>query len=246
MINVVLLYIVGSTLLISLIALIGIISLSIKQKILERITLILVSLSAGALMGGAFFHLIPEAVEQTMNTDLFYYVMLGFLLFFFIEKIFHWRHCHKGRCDIHTFTYMNLIGDFIHNFVDGLVIAGSFLIDINLGITTSIAIALHEIPQEIGDYAVLIYGGFSKYRALILNFLIALSVIFGGLVGYFISTIISDMIIFLLPLTAGGFIYIASCDLIPEIRKTETLKASIGTFTFFILGLLIMWMLTLI
>ena len=141
---------------------------------------------------------------------------------------------------------MNLIGDFIHNFVDGLLIAGSFLIDINLGITTTLAVALHEIPQEIGDYAVLIYGGFSKQRALELNFLTALSAILGGLVGYFISTFISDITIFLLPLTAGGFIYIASCDLIPEIRKVETLKASIGTFSFFILGLLIMWGMTLI
>ena len=148
--------IIGSTLIIALIAFIGVIALAVKEALLNKILLILVSLSAGALMGGAFLHLIPEAVEETGSPEIISYVLVGFILFFVIEKVLHWRHCHKGKCDVHTFHYMNLIGDAVHNFIDGLIIAASFIVAVPLGITTSIAIAAHEIPQEIGDFGVLV------------------------------------------------------------------------------------------
>ena len=183
-------YILLSTTLITFIAFIGIFTLAINEKFLNKILIILVSLSAGALMGGAFLHLIPESVEESNGTDIFIIILIGFIIFFLIEKILHWRHCHNGKCDVHTFHYMNLIGDSIHNFIDGLIIAAGFVVSIPLGFTTTIAIIAHEIPQEIGDFGVLIYGGFEKKKAIILNFLVAFTIVIGGIVGYFISNII--------------------------------------------------------
>jgi zinc and cadmium transporter len=230
-----------STFFISLISFIGIFALALKEKFLEKVVLFLVSLSTGALMGGAFLHLLPESVELREGLDVFLFVLVGFVLFFLIEKILHWRHCHKGECEVHTFTYMNLIGDSIHNFIDGLIMATSFVVSIPLGMTTTMAIALHEIPQEIGDFGVLIYGGFSKRKALVLNFLVALTAVLGGLIGFFISNMVEDVKIFILPFAAGGFLYIAASDLIPEIRKEISLKKSMICFGIFILGIFIMY-----
>jgi zinc and cadmium transporter len=236
----VILLIVGATILISLISLVGILSLTIKEKLLDKIVIILVALSAGALMGSAFLHLMPESIERFNEKNVFTYVLLGFLLFFLLEKLIHWRHCHKGICKVHTFAYMNLIGDGIHNFIDGIIIAASFVVNINLGITTTLAVALHEIPQEIGDFGVLVYGGFKKLKAVLLNFIIGLTSILGGLSGYLLSSYVESSTILLLPFTAGGFIYIAASDLIPEIRKERDLKKSLTTFLMFLLGILIM------
>lgn len=240
------LWIMISTFIISLISFIGIFTLALKDKLLDKIVLLLVSLSAGALMGGAFLHLLPESVELSEGLDVFLFVLVGFALFFLIEKVLHWRHCHKGECQVHTFTYMNLIGDSIHNFIDGLIMATSFVISIPLGMTTTMAIALHEIPQEIGDFGVLIYGGFTKKKALVLNFLTALTAVFGGLIGFFISNMVENVKLFILPFAAGGFLYIAASDLIPEIRKETSLKKSMIYFGIFILGIFIMYAVTFI
>jgi zinc and cadmium transporter len=251
-----LLYIIITTFVIALIAFIGIFTLSLKDKVLNKILLFLVSLSAGALMGGALLHLLPESIEKAMHEigehgheghieipiEIFIFVLIGFVLFFLIEKVLHWRHCHKGKCDVHTFHYMNLIGDSVHNFIDGLIMAASFSISTTLGLTTSLAIAAHEIPQEIGDFGVLIYGGFEKKKAIILNFCVALTIVLGGIVGYFISRNIEQATIFLLPFAAGGFLYIAASDLIPEIRKEENTIKSMATIVVFIIGILIMWL----
>ncbi|RLJ00129.1 MAG: ZIP family metal transporter [Candidatus Aenigmatarchaeota archaeon] len=234
----VLLWIIIVTFLVSIISFIGILTLLIREKLLEKIILALVALSAGALMGGAFLHLIPEAVEEIKHANVFSFVLLGFILFFFVEKILHWRHCHKGKCPVHTFAYINLIGDGVHNFIDGVIIAAAFLMNTHLGIATSVSIALHEIPQELGDFGVLVYAGLKKIRALILNFLCAITAIFGGIFGYTIGY--SNYITLLLPFAAGGFIYIAASDLIPEIRKEKDIKKSLSTFAIFILGILIM------
>ena len=234
-------YIILATFIVSLISFVGIFTLTLKDKILNQILLILIGLSAGALMGGAFLHLLPEAVENSTGLDIFLLVIVGFILFFLIEKVLHWRHCHKGECDIHTFRYMNLIGDSIHNFIDGLIMAASFTVSIPLGITTTIAIATHEIPQEIGDFGVLIYGGFAKNKALLLNFLVALTAVLGGIVGYFISNRIENVVLYILPFAAGGFIYIAATDLVPEIRKELDMKKYMATLIVFICGIIIMW-----
>ena len=183
----VLAYIIIASFLISSGALIGIFSLAARKETLKKILLYLVSLSAGTLMGGAFLHLMPESLESLSATAVFSIVLLSFIIFYLIEKLLRWRHCHDEDCEDHTFGYMNLVGDGIHNFIDGLIIAATFLIDIRLGITTSIAIAFHEIPQEIGDFGVLIYAGFKRARALTLNFLIALIAMVGGIAGYFLS-----------------------------------------------------------
>jgi zinc and cadmium transporter len=235
-----LLYIIISGFIISLIALIGIFALSLRDKVLNQVLMVLVALSAGTLIGGAFFHLLPESIEEMQGVDIFPFVLLGYLMFFIVENFLHWHHCHKKMHDKHTFHYMNLIGDTIHNFIDGLIIAASFVVSIPLGLATSIAVAAHEIPQEIGDFGVLVYGGFTKKKALILNFIVALSVIIGGIVGFFVSQIAEEATMFLLPFAAGGFIYVAATDLIPEIRKETDIRKSIMVLEFFILGILLM------
>jgi len=237
-----LILIITSTFLISLASLIGVFTISIKEKILSKFFLSLISLSAGALMGGAFLHLLPEASEKLNNENMYFIVLFSFILFFLIEKVLHWRHCHKKNCDVHTFGYMNLFGDAVHNLIDGLVIASTFLIDIKLGVITSFAIALHEIPQEIGDFGVLLYSGFSRKKALYSNFLVALTSVLGGIIGYFLSFQIENMTSYLLPFAAGGFIYIAASDLMPEIRKEKSFKKSILSFGIFLIGILIMFL----
>lgn len=234
-----LLWILISTFLISLISLLGVVTLAFKEKYLDRIVMLLVALSAGALIGGAFLHLIPEALEEFGTSGIFVYSIVGFTVFFFVEKIFHWRHCHKGKCPEHTFAHMNLFGDAIHNIIDGIVIAASFLVSIPLGITTTMAIALHEIPQGIGNYGVLLYAKFHKWRALMLNFLVSLTVIIGGAIGYFVSDAAGMSTMFLIPFTAGSFVYIAASDLIPEIRKEQGLMKSMLNIAVFILGVVI-------
>jgi len=228
--------------LISLFSLIGMATLAIKEKVLRKILLMLVGLSAGGLIGGAFFHLLPEALDSDLDTTaVFAFTIIGFLLFFLLEKFLFWRHCHKGKCEIHTFTYLNLIGDGIHNFIDGLVIIAAFLVDIRLGLVTTLAIALHEIPQEIGDFGVLVYGGFSKIKALIYNFVAALTVVGGVALGYLVGKEIQLTVPFLLSFAAGGFIYIAATDLIPKIRLEKKLSKSLLSFGVFLLGILLMF-----
>jgi zinc and cadmium transporter len=207
-----------ATFFVSLISFVGVICLTLKENILNKILL-----------------------EKQSGLDVYLFVLVGFILFFLIEKVLHWRHCHKGECDVHTFQYMNLVGDSIHNFIDGLIMAASFVVSFPLGITTTIAIATHEIPQEIGDFGVLLYGGFSKKRAITLNFVVALTAVIGGVVGYFVSNSIENIVLFILPFAAGGFIYIAATDLVPEIRKELNMKKYMATLLVFICGILMMW-----
>lgn len=242
----VLVLILAATFLVSLGSLAGIFTLAFKSERLSRILLFLVSLSAGALMGSAFIHLLPEAAASFPPEQLFLIVLSSFVFFFFVEKLFHWRHCHEGQCDVHTFGYMNLFGDSVHNFVDGLVLAGAFLTDIRLGVVATIAVALHEIPQEIGDFGVLLYAGFRKRQALLINFLVAETVVLGGMVGYFLSFSLNNLVLYLLPFAAGGFIYIAASDLMPEIRKEAGLSKSLLSFLVFLGGIFLTYLIKLI
>lgn len=235
-------YILLATFSITLCVFIAIGLLYTKKELLSKILLFLISLSAGALMGGAFLHLIPEALEDIDPTIVGVIVLSAFLSFLLLEKFFHWRHCHDEKCDIHNIGRLNLVGDTIHNFIDGVVISASFLVDTNIGVATTLAIALHEIPQEIGDFGVLLYAGYDKTRALIFNYIVASTVIFGGLAGYFFNSFISGFLPYMLPFAAGGFIYIAASDLIPEIRKEENVKKSALSILIFVSGLLFMFL----
>jgi len=238
-----LIYIIISTVAIALLAFVGIFALSLNKERLDGILLYLVSFSAGALMGGAFLHLLPEVIEQGGNIELtMVFFLFGFILFFMLEKYLYWRHCHKGKCNIHAFSYLNLLGDAIHNFTDGLIIAVSFVVSPALGVSTSIAIASHEIPQELGDFAVLVYGGFKVKKALWLNFLAAITVVLGGVVGFYLVNYIENSLGFLMSVAAGGFAYIASADLLPEIRKIKKPIVSVGYLICFIFGLILLWL----
>ncbi len=237
-------YIIISTFLISLTAFAGTLTLFLKEKLLDKVLLILVAFSAGALMGGAFLHLIPEAIEKTESDqvfNLFLYLLFGFCTFFILENFIKWHHHHsREHPDIMPFSYLVLISDGIHNFIDGLIIASSFMVSFSVGVTTTLMVALHEIPQEIGDFGILIYGGFKKLKALFLNFLSASTVIFGGIAGFLLSQKIGKSIIYLLPFAAGSFIYIASSDLVPEIKQQTSVKKSVIYFFVFLLGITLM------
>ena len=211
-----------------------------KKDFLGRIVKFLVAFSAGTLIGGAFLHLMPEAAEELDTETLFGIFISAFAGFFLIEKLLFWRHCHKEDCPVHSFGYMNLVGDGIHNFIDGLVIAGAFLIDWQLGLATTLAIAAHEIPQEIGDFGVLVQAGFKYKSALLVNYLVALTVVLGGLAGYFFFSSLAAILPYVLPVAAGGFVYIAASDLIPEIRGERDVKKSAANYLIFILGILLM------
>ena len=236
-------YTLASVFVVSIISLVGILALSIKESLLKRILIIFVSFSAGALLGDAFIHLLPEIVEERgFELEISLYVLSGILMFFVLEKLIYWRHCHILTSDehVHTFTYMNLIGDGIHNFIDGMIIAGSYMVNISLGAATTIAVILHEVPQEMGDFGILVYGGFSKSRALFFNFICALTAILGAVIGYILAGITENVSLFLIAFTAGGFIYIAAADLLPELHKQKDVKRANIAFGAFILGLVFM------
>ena len=235
-------YALLSALIISFLSLIGILSLAISDKFLNKILILLVSLSAGSLMGGAFFHLIPETLTECRNfLSPSVYILTGFCVFFMLERILRWHHCHKIGCEIHPpLGHLNLVGDGVHNIIDGLVIIAAFTISPKLGIPVALSIAFHEIPQEIGDFGVLLYAGFKKSKALFYNFLTALSVILGVILGYFLLGRIESVNQFLLPFAAGSFIYIAASDLIPELHKEINLAKSLLIFLIFLIGLILM------
>ena len=236
-------WILGSTVLVSLFSLIGSISFVLNPKALQKMLLLFVALAAGGMLGGAFFHLIPEAYEEGFN-----YVGLGvisgFLMFFLIEKYLHWHHHGQGKgCKKdHSLAYMSLIGDAFHNFIDGMIIATAFFVDISFGIITSLIVIVHEIPQEIGDLGILLYCGFSKKKALFVNLLTGLTAVLGAFIAYIFASRIEFFSQILIPLAAGGFVYIAASDLIPEINKKS--EQSKKTILFFLIGLALMYGLT--
>ena len=182
-----LLYTILSTLLISLGSFAGVISLSVRREQLQKWLLSLVAISAGTMLGAAMFHLLPEAAEETESSQLFGLVTIAFVIFFIIEKVLHWRHCHDEECAEHSFGWMNLIGDSIHNFIDGLIIGAAYSVSPSLGIITTLAVMLHEIPQEIGDFGVLLHAGWPVKRALLANFLVATTSVLGGIIGFLLA-----------------------------------------------------------
>lgn len=209
------------------------------------------SFAAGTLLTVAFIDLLPHAVEayeelrgEHAVDGAALMVLIGFLLFFSIEKILLWYHCHEEKCDVHTSPTMVLLGDTLHNFLDGAAIAVSFLVDPAVGLATTVAIFIHEIPQEVADFSVLLSKGVPPRRAIIFNILSALASLAGALLAYFFSSQVSGALPALLAMTAGGFIYIAAADLIPEIHKERVRSKMIRQFCFFLLGFAIIFAFT--
>ena len=178
-------YIIISVIIVSAISLIGLITFLIKNRHLDKILLYMVSFSVGGLFGDVFIHLLPDVFRQSKTVLAGVFILSGIIFSFIMEKFIHWRHCHTpaSQHHEHNLAYMNLIGDAMHNLIDGLVIAGSYFISIPAGVATTIAVAFHEIPHEFGNFGVLVYGGFSKFKALLFNFLTALTSILGAVFG---------------------------------------------------------------
>ena len=246
-IGVVWIYALLSVFIISLISFVGVFTLGIKAQRLKKVLIYFVSFSAGALFGDVFIHLLPEVVEEHgFGLNIGIGVLVGIVLFFILEKFVHWQHCHvpEEKGHVHPFTYSILVGDALHNFIDGLIIGASYLVSFPAGVATTLAVLLHEIPQEIGDFGVLVHGGFSKGKAILLNFLSALTAVLGVIVALALSGTIESISLILVPIAAGGFIYIAGSDLIPELHKhSEKFGESLGHLIVFILGILVMGLL---
>jgi len=233
-----------SIFLVSFISFIGLLTFSLNEKTLRKVLLYFVSFSVGGLLGDAFIHLLPESIKLNNDFFLAFYILSGIIISFIVEKFIQWRHCHilTSRDHPHPFALMNLIGDSVHNFIDGLIIGASYMTSLQIGIATTLAVIMHEIPQEIGDFAVLIHGGFKRNKALFLNFITALAAVGGTLTSLFIGSYVESLTNFLLPFAVGSFIYIASSDLIPELHKeTKPLKSFIQLVCLFF-GIAIMFL----
>jgi zinc and cadmium transporter len=235
---------IASVILISAVSFTGVLVLWMKDKQLEKILLYLVSFSVGGLFGDAFIHLIPEAIEEGgFGISVSLLILMGILFSFIVEKFLQWRHCHIPTSNEHphSFAYMNLFGDAVHNLIDGLIVGGSYLVSIPIGISTTLAVVFHEIPQELGDFGVLIHGGFNKNKAIWFNFLTALTAILGAVIAFVAGTTMEGFIPLLVPFAAGNFIYIAGSDLIPELRKDEPdLKKAMLQVISIVLGVAVM------
>lgn len=239
------LYSLLSVFLVSLISIIGIFTISLKDDTLKRILLYLVSFSVGGLLGDAFLHILPEAIEINTTLSLSAYILSGILVSFVVEKFIHWRHCHipTSRMHPHPFALMNLVGDGVHNFIDGLIIGASYLTSLQVGFATTVAVILHEIPQEMGDFGVLLHGGFDRKRALLMNFFTALTAVIGTVISLLLFSFMDGLTAFLLPFTIGSFVYIASSDLIPELHKETDPRKSAIELIMIVAGIFVMTLL---
>jgi len=233
----------GAGILMSSIALIGSAAFFLLADRLDRYLLTLVAFSAGALIGGALFHMIPASLGSASSALYpLIWVAVGFSLFLAIEQFLHWHHCNRAQSDCRKpLTYLILLGDGVHNLIGGMAIAGTFLVDVRLGVAATLAAAAHELPQELGDMSVLLYGGWTKQKALTFNFLSSLTFLAGGLLVY--SASFSFDLAFLIPFAAGNFLYIGAADLIPEVNKHERISANLVHFGSFVFGLILMLLL---
>ena len=233
-------WILASGILMSCIALVGALTLILKKETLDKILMPLVAFAAGSLIGGALLHMLPAAVSQMGNgISVYLWVIGGFLSFLALEQFLNWHHTHSSEPDQRApLTYLILIADAIHNFIGGLSVAASFLISVPLGISAWLAAAAHEVPQELGDFGVLVHGGWAKRRALMFNFVSALTFLLGSIVAYVASSTID--VVFLVPLAAGNYLYIGAADLIPEIKKANEISTNVIHFVSFTLGILLL------
>ncbi len=235
-----LLWIIGSGLLMCSISFLGAVTFFIPAKILNSLLLPLVSLAAGSLIGSALFYLLPESIEIMGNSiEVYLYVVAGFLIFFILEQFLHWHHTHhatdKSHQHHHPRTYLVLLSHTVHNFVDGIAVGGSFLVDIHIGIFAWMGVAMHEIPQKLGDYSILLHSGWNQRKALIYNFAASLAFLLGGITVFLLSRQINVNL--LLPFAAGMFLYVAAVDLVPEIKHHHKFSTNVIHFLSFVTGM---------
>ncbi|MDP2593623.1 MAG: ZIP family metal transporter [bacterium] len=246
-------YALSAVFAVSLISLAGIFTLKFRRARLQKFISFTVSLSVGALFADAFIHLIPEAYEEVSDTtDAAIFVVLGILVFFILEKFLEWKHSHgeleetfeteaehdHGR--IKPVGILVLFSDGVHNIIDGVIIGASFLVSPSLGIASTIAILLHEIPHEIADYGILLHSGFKRKKALFFNFLSAATAILGTIVALSVGESLEGIIPYVLAFGAGNFIYIAGSDLVPELKKSTGVKATLNQIIAIVVGILFM------
>lgn len=234
----------ASVLLVSVVSLVGVVVLTLRVQVVSKVLLYLVSFSTGAILGTVFFHLLPEVMEHAgdpiVGSGL---ILLGMMLAFCIEKFIHWHHCHRTEHDdesgrhAHPLGALILFGDGIHNFLDGALIAAAYLVSPAVGIAATVAVVLHEIPQELGDISLLLHSGFSRKKAILWNFLSACTAILGAAVALFFETRMEGIEFILLPIAAGNFLYIATTDLIPELHKETRLGKSVVQAALLLVGM---------
>lgn len=245
------LYTFFATFLISLLSLIGIFSLSLSESTLHRILNFLIAYSAGTIFGAALFDLMPEAVELVDERLVFPIIAFGYVFFLFMERGLYWYHGHGHKHEFPTseremnhndmtkgFAYLNVFGDFLHNFIDGMIIAASFVNGVTVGVAASIAVAFHELPQEMGDYGILVYAGFERRKALLYNFAAALSIVAGGLFGSFFISYVAELSSWMIAFSAGAFLFLSASELIPEIHDDRDWKKSLIQIIFLLLGMI--------
>lgn len=241
--------IIGASVIVSLISLIGVLLLWFNEKTLNRIMMFFVSFATGAMLAAAFLDVLPEAAGAAGIQTTLFYALAGIVGFYVVEKFLHWHHHHGHHGEegvhVHPVAYLNLVGDGIHNFVDGALIAASFLTSVPLGMIATIAVVAHEIPQELGDFSILLYAGFTKNKALFFNFLSALTALAGALITYFAGFSAQTNAV-LISFAAGSLVYIAATDLLPELHKHEEKKAlkSIAQVVVLLLGIAVIWLAT--
>ncbi len=242
----VLVNIIASVFLVSLVSFIGIVTLSVKRELLNKVLAAIAAFGAGTLIGSAFFELVPESIEIGGSAAPAY-IIFGIVVFLVMERLIHWHHHHhhgdhaqhhEGKA--RPFAYLNILGEVTHNFIDGTIIAASYITSLELGIITTAAIIFHEIPQEMGDFGILIHGGFPVRKALFYNFLAALTAVIGGIAAFLYSGI-GGLNFILLSIAGGGFLYIALASLIPEINREGGTKKAIGSIVFIIAGIIVMY-----
>lgn len=243
----VLLEIITAVLIVSIISLTGVIVLWLESRHLRVLMPVLVGLATGSLLGAAFLDLLPEVLAELETEFALIIVLVGFVMFFILERFivwyhwhYHWHHRHRRRRKA-PFTYLNLLGDGVHNFIDGAIIAASFLGSMELGIIVTVAVIAHEIPQELGDFSVLVYGGFKPSSALFFNFLTALTALLGAIIAFFFSTLVAKLNIALLAFAAGGFIYLSAADLLPTLLHERRTLIILAQTLFFFIGVLIIF-----
>ena len=238
-------YAIISVLIISLLSIVVVVPFLLKRKISKHTLLFLLSISVGVLLSTVFMDLLPETIEHGYNIGTALYILMGFIIMFILEKFVHWHHnkgCENGNCG-HSHAYnlapINLIGDGIHNFIDGMVVAGAYAANVTLGMTATISIIFHEIPQELADFGVLLYSGYSKKRALLFNFLSAATAFIGLALGLILIGRLHGFTEFIIPFAAGNFLYIAASNLLPQLHRHCKLKETLLHIFAILLGVAI-------